>query len=215
MDMRSLPVRSINDVWEEAWLTGMTPQTTLSGTEAGPRAKLPTVPDLDHRRFCRACQAVLPLDAFPAGKRRYLCRKHMWERVKRPHKERLRSDPRKKQICRLWKQCWDDARRTFQQTRVVLTQGDIAAVLSMIDVDALKKDAKMGASGTDAARTDAARTDASKQMLAGIALLPANPTQRLSNENHVVVDAGTRLELLRAFRKEGVGTYVEALERLD
>ena len=109
----------------------------------------------------------------------------------------------------LWKQCWDDARRTFQQPHVALTQGDIAAVLSMIDAD----ESRMDASRIDASK--AAEPGASKQMFAGIALLPANPMQRLSNENHVVVDIDTRLELLRAFRKEGAGTYVEALERLD
>ena len=45
--------------------------------------KLPPVPDIDGQRWCRACQVKLPVSAFPTGKRRYLCRKHLWQRCTR------------------------------------------------------------------------------------------------------------------------------------
>ena len=48
-----------------------------------------------------------------------------------------------------------------------------------------------------------------------IALLPVNPTQLLSRENHVVVENGARRELLRVYRRGGAEKYVEALGRLD
>ena len=34
---------------------------------------LKPVPDVDGQRWCRACGKMLPVSAFPAGKRRYLC----------------------------------------------------------------------------------------------------------------------------------------------
>ena len=96
-----------------------------AGTEAGleadtesparPYAKLPPVPDLGNHRFCRACGKTLPVEAFPAGRRRYLCRRHMYLRVKKPSKERALADPHKKLLWALWKRCWGDARRVFGQ----------------------------------------------------------------------------------------------------
>ena len=67
-------------------------QCQLGGTGASPSpyATLGPVPDLDNRRFCRACETTLPLEAFPPGTRRYLCRRHAWLRVKKPSKERAR-----------------------------------------------------------------------------------------------------------------------------
>ena len=38
--------------------------------------KLKPVPDIDGQRWCRACGKMLPVSAFPTGKRRYLCRQH-------------------------------------------------------------------------------------------------------------------------------------------
>lgn len=70
-------------------------QCQLEGAEASHslHAKLAPVPDLDNRRFCRACATTLPVGAFPPGKRRYLCKRHVWLRVKKPSKERALGDP--------------------------------------------------------------------------------------------------------------------------
>ena len=54
--------------------------------------KLPPVPDVNGQRWCRACRAMLPVSAFPTGKRRYLCRQHLWQRCTRPCKQRRLSD---------------------------------------------------------------------------------------------------------------------------
>ena len=168
--------------------------TAASTTARGPDAHAPLapVPDIDNRRFCRACQAVLPLEAFPAGKRRYLCRRHMWLRVKRPSKERARADPRKKLLSALWKRCWSDARTAFGHSHIALTQRDIAAVLSKLD--------SWQGGGSEAG---------------AVALLPVNPAQLLSRANHIVVGNGARRELLREYRRAGPEKYAEALRRLD
>merc|ERR550514_2534998 len=46
---------------------GPRPYATLGGTGASPSpyATLGPVPDLDNRRFCRACATTLPVGAFP------------------------------------------------------------------------------------------------------------------------------------------------------
>ena len=101
------PGRDINDAVDDgASMTLQTPtgeaaaelQCQLGGTEASPSpyAKLGPVPDLNNRRFCRACQTTLPVESFPLGKRRYLCKRHTWLRLNKPSKERVLADPLKK-----------------------------------------------------------------------------------------------------------------------
>jgi hypothetical protein len=101
--------------------------------EAAPHGKLPPVPDRDNLRFCRACQATLPVAAFPSGKRRYLCRRHTWERIKQPSKQRALADPQRKCLWVIWKRCWTDAKKAFGHTRIALQQRDIAQALSGLD----------------------------------------------------------------------------------
>jgi hypothetical protein len=98
-------------------------------------ATLPPVPDLDGRRWCRHCSATLPLASFPAGRRRYICRKHVWQCVTKPSKTRCLQDPRKNRLWLLWKRCWTDARTVFKQARVGIVQGDIDALLRDVNGD--------------------------------------------------------------------------------
>ena len=97
------------------------------------KTKLPPVPDLENRRYCRACQIMLPVSAFPAGKRRYLCKRHIWERVQRPSKERARANVDKRRLWTIWKTCYHDAMRTFKHRRILLLQRDIQQTLAQID----------------------------------------------------------------------------------
>ena len=168
-----------------------------------PRAalpKLPTIPDLNNHRFCRACQAMLPVEFFPAGTRRYLCRRHLWERVQLPSKKRMLSDTRKKLLWLLWKRCWTDAKDIFGQPRVAVMQKDIEQILSERHLATESHQA--------AARSGASRA------LNRIALMPINPGRLLSHDNVVVVDSAIRRSLLRACRKGGCVTYMKALADL-
>ena len=181
-------------------------QCQLAGTQAGLKAgydqsppakchtKLAPVPDLDNRRFCRACQTTLPVDCFPPGKRRYLCRRHTWLHVKKPSKERVLADPRKKLLSILWKQCWNDAKTTFGHARIALLQSDIAGALLGLDSGRCLK---------------------TVQEEPAIAILPANPAQLLSRDNHVVVELDARRNALRAYRKGGTEQYKETLGRFE
>ena len=152
-----------------------------------PRDRLPPVPDLDNRRFCRACQASLPVEAFPPGKRRYLCRRHNWLRNKKPSMDRARADPRKKLLRALWRRSWSDAKLAFGHPRIALKMGEIAQAFEKHEWP----------------------------QESAIALVPANPTQLLSLNNLVVVESNARRQLLRAYRQGGETEYVSALAQLD
>ena len=164
-------------------------------------AKLPPVPDLDDRRYCRACQSTLPLSAFPSGTRRYLCRKHVWVRIQQPSKRRKLADSHKQQLCTLWKTCWSDAKRTFKRERILLLQRDIETALALLQGS--------GKGGSGKGPPAAHRQLGALQM----ALMPCDPERHLSRDNVVVVDKNARRALLRAFRQGGAARYVSALGR--
>ena len=193
------PGRDINDAVDYgAGMTLQTPtgaaaaelQCQLGGTGASPSpyATLGPVPDLDNRRFRRACETTLPLEAFPPGTRRYLCRRHAWLRVKKPSKERALADPLRRLVDRLWKRGWDDAQTAFGHGRVALRQADIAGLLP---------------EGGDGGGGDKP-----------LAIVPADPIQLLSNENVVVVGMDVRRRLLRAYRAGGANMYLAELGKL-
>ena len=215
------------------------PQQALASPRASPRpngqgaalhGKLPPVPDRDNLRFCRACQATLPVAAFPSGKRRYLCRRHTWERIKQPSKQRALADPRRRCLWVIWKRCWTDAKKAFGHTRIALQQRDIAQVLSGLDwsTDAggATRDSMVVNQVASMQRMDVQHGDSHGSRAAvgaqtraqahpvSCALLPANPTCAVSHENLVVVDGDARRGLLRAYREGGVARYVAALAEL-
>ena len=184
----------------------MTPEHDVAAATVDPHTqhvKLSRVLCLDGRRFCRACRTTLPVEAFPAGNRRYLCNKHMWVLVNEPSKQRALADPHKKLLTVLWKRCWDDAKTTFGQARIALRQRDIAEVLSGLD---FRK--SMSQSSDRSGSRDRSRDTSN---ILAIALMPADPTQPLSHENLTVVGNDARPSLLRAFRDGGVEQYVAGL----
>ena len=98
------------------------------------KTKLPPVPDVDDRRYCRACQCTLPLSAFPSGTRRFLCKRHIWQRIQQPSKRRaLANNKHKKLLWTMWKKCWTDARKTFKRERILLLQRDIGQTLEQLE----------------------------------------------------------------------------------
>ena len=190
-------------------------QCQLEGAEASHslHAKLAPVPDLDNRRFCRACATTLPVGAFPPGKRRYLCRRHVWLRVKKPSKERALADPLRRLVDRLWKRGWDDARTVFGHPRVALLQGDIAKVLSGLDFEGLGEGGSSGGGNREFCGGSLDKADS--RAAPAIALLPENPAQPLSRENLVLVGLDVRRDMLRAYREGGAERYGEELGKLE
>ena len=190
-------------------------QCQLGGTGASPSpyATLGPVPDLDNRRFCRACETTLPLEAFPPGTRRYLCKRHLWLRVKKPSKERALADPLRRLVDRLWKRGWDDARTVFGHPRVALLQGDIAKVLSGLDFEGLGEGGSSGGGNREFCGGSLDKADS--RAAPAIALLPENPAQPLSRENLVLVGLDVRRDMLRAYREGGAERYGEELGKLE
>ena len=146
---------------------------------------LPPVPDLDGRRFCRHCNTTLPLASFPSGRRRYICRKHVWQCVTKPSKLKCMHDARKKRLWMLWKRCWTDAKTVFKQSRVMIVQSDIDALLG----------------------------DLHDRRVDQISILPVDPTRLLCKENLMIVDKLARRRLVQACREGGVQRYAGELQR--
>ena len=105
------------------------------GSAVMPATTLAPVPDVDGRRWCRHCDKTLPVALFPSGRRRYICRKHVWERVTKLSTQLSMQDPQRSRLWLLWKRCWTDARTVFKQTRVGIVQGDIEALLRGVQGD--------------------------------------------------------------------------------
>ena len=91
-------------------------------------------PDSDGRRYCRHCRELRPLSAFPAGPRRYVCKAHLYERVKLPAKRRVQADDTRRVLSQLWARCSTDA-KALGQTRIQLAQREIAEILKKKGID--------------------------------------------------------------------------------
>lgn len=152
---------------------------------AGQKHEKHAVPDFDGVRFCRHCNARIPLSLFPKGKRRYVCRQHAWQHVKKPHKARVAADARRALLFRQWQRCYADA-KTFQHAHIDSTQEDLARLLTA----AGSEDHTMAA-------------------------VPRDPASVLSNDNAVVVPNDTRKKLLRTRRRQGAEAYITELAHID
>ena len=138
------------------------------------------IPDLDGRRYCRHCCALQPLSAFPKGKRRYVCRRHVWQCVKKQHRARILADVHRKMLFKQWQRCYADA-RAFQHTRIRVTQEDLAELIR----------------AACPADTDPA----------AVAVVPRDPERVLCRDNAVVVHNEARLALLLVRRRHGSEAY--------
>ena len=141
-------------------------------------AKKPAQPTPDGCRFCRHCNACLPLSAFPVGARRYVCKTHMYELVKRPAKLRVEADDKRRAVAQLWARCRTDS-KVFGQPRVALTQSDIEDLIL--------------ASG--------------RAVDLAVAVVPADAGRVLSRENAVVLGNEARHNLTSAYRAGGERMY--------
>ena len=165
--------------------------------------KLKPVPDIDGQRWCRACGKMLPVSAFPTGKRRYLCRQHLWQRCTRPCKERRLSNTNHRHVYRLWRRCWEDAKLSFGQRGITLLQRHIAQMLDDAHDD--KQNVKF------AANLDRSCDYVLKNFSDCAAIVPVDPEKVLSPANAAVVDMPGRTVLLRACKNGGTKRYVDAL----
>jgi len=85
----------------------------------------------------------------------------------------------------LWKRCWTDAKTVFKQSRVMIVQSDIDALLG----------------------------DLHDRRVDQISILPVDPTRLLCRENAMIVDKLARRRLVQACREGGVQRYAGELQR--
>ena len=140
------------------------------------------VPGTGEMRFCRSCKQCLPLNRFPSGQRRFLCRLCMWDRTGKAAKIRYRK--RRSHIQRLWSMLYTD-RAVFNQSHVGLTQGDIEKLLTMGSYTVSDS--------------------------AGLAVVPLDPRIPLCIENAVLVTRERRRKLLGILAKCGPDDYLEEM----
>lgn len=106
------------------------------------RAGLTAVPDHNGVRFCRVCNAFLPLRMFPKGHRRYTCRPHLWQRVgKKARQAAYKAAPRRRLLASIWTRCWKDVNGSClgmgagaeEDSALALRQVDIAGMLDALE----------------------------------------------------------------------------------
>jgi len=184
--------------------------------------KLKPVPDIDGQRWCRACGKMLPVSAFPAGKRRYLCRQHLWQLCTRPCKQRRLSDTNHRHVYRLWRRCWEDAKVSFGQKKITLVQKHIAEMLKNVHdgnqnvkfAANMLKTVHDGNHVKCAANLDRSCDYVLQNFSDCAAIVPVDPDKVLSPANAAVVDMPGRSVLLRACKVGGNKAYVRALARI-
>lgn len=163
-------------------------------TREGSSKRKCCIPDLDDRRYCRYCRALQPLSVFPKGKRRYVCRLHIWQCIKKQHQARVLADAHRKMLFKQWQRCYRDA-KIFQHARIDVTQGDLAKLLEPAVCAAPTGD------------------DASADPGLCTAVMPHDPVRTLRCDNAVVVPNRTRRLLLNIHRQHGPKAYTAALAR--
>ena len=179
------------------------------------RAGLTAVPDHNGVRFCRVCNAFLPLSMFPKGHRRYTCRPHLWQRIgKKARKAAYKAAPRRRLLASIWTRCWKDVNSSClgmaHGGALALKQADVGGLLDALEASQSRNFslASLPASCTSAARVCKAAegllTALDAQRWTGmntVAVLPADLSKPVSKENAVLVTKPTRVVLLDKLRR--------------
>jgi len=101
------------------------------------------------------------------------------------------SDPNKRALNQVWARAYKDS-RLFKQTRIAITQTEIAKILSGGVVGGIEKTGVLYAAG-------------------GVAIVPVDPTKVLSVSNLALVLTSTRSPLMKQWKKMGKEGYCKLL----
>ena len=155
-------------------------------------AGFPSVPDPPGGvRFCTHCEDFIPLINFPSGPRRYVCKMHMWIASGKNSSKKMLSDPQKRVLNQVWARAYKDS-RLFKQTRIAITQTEIAKILAGGGVGGIEKTGVLYAAGV-------------------VAIVPADPTKVLSVSNLALVAPSTRRVLMKQWKGFGKEGYCKLL----
>ena len=180
------------------------------------RTGLTAVPDHNGVRFCRVCNAFLPLSMFPKGHRRYTCRPHLWQRIgKKARKAAYKAAPRRRLLASIWTRCWKDVNSSclgmVHGTALALKQADIGGMLDALEASQSRNFSLASLSAASSC-TSADRVCTAEGLLTALdaqrwtgmntlAVLPADLSKPVSKENAVLVAKSTRGVLLDKLRR--------------
>jgi hypothetical protein len=145
------------------------------------------VPDQNGVRYCKHCKEFIPLNKFPSGPRRYVCKAHMWTSSGQRSTKKMRANPEKMLLTKVWARAYKD-RGVFKQTRIAITQTEIGDLLRELDVTLSHGE---------------------------IALVPTDPTVILSVSNSALVSINTRNALMKKWKNSGKDEYCKLLQEND
>ena len=151
--------------------------------------------DAGGKRWCRKCCEFICTTRFPVGQRRYVCKKHAWDDTAKMAKKKLRSDPWKRELARIYSLCYSDC-RYFNQPRIELTQGQIGKLLSGMWCN------------------DGAESSIEGVQTFEFAVLPMRPHEVLCVKNYAVLLRKGRTTLLSFLKKRDFETYSRMIHKL-
>ena len=162
------------------------------------KLKRPRVPDPPGGvRFCVRCEDFIPVEQFPSGIRRYLCKLHMWTTSGKRSKAKRLSDPRKHALSKMWGRCYDDSKQ-FKQKRIDIKQDEIDELLKQFEY--VQDEIDDEGSPYEVIPHE-------------IAIVPVEPTKMLSKSNAALVEATTRKALMRQLKNMGTEGYCRLLQK--
>jgi hypothetical protein len=136
----------------------------------------------------------IPITSFPSGPSRFVCKAHMKAGGKRSTQKML-SNPQKGALHKVWARCYKDC-RSFQQTGIGITQGEIDRLLKVWVVDEIENDAGLYAN-----------------LARRLAVIPVDPTKILCISNAALVSLSTRKLLVKRWKQFGPEEYSKSLTR--
>ena len=171
-----------------------------------------SVPDPEQGRYCKPCQAWLPVKNFPSGTRRHCCNLCRWERFGKLSKRKHMANGENKLLFVYWIKAYSDSRtfspvwedihtemRSSNTARVNISQKEIRQLVRCM-IDTFNITSTMCNMYQDLAELGK-RT----------ALVPINPTEMVSLGNCLLVPSTAKRQLLKAFRLNEIEGYSQAL----
>ena len=89
------------------------------------------VPEHD-TRYCKTCQAFLPLDQFKSGPRRFHCNVHL---IELNHRQHTPATTEERAARSLWTRCWQDTVRSFGQPTMAIAHKEVLHMLAKLKQD--------------------------------------------------------------------------------
>ena len=144
------------------------------------------VPEHD-TRYCKTCQAFLPLGQFNSGPRRFYCKVQLRELN---HRQHTPASVEEQAARSLWIRCWKDASHYFGQQKVDITHKEVVRVLEKLSQ---------------------VPSNYSK-----LSILPYSPVVPLTLSNVFLATKPQRKYLVELWKTtQGVKQYTQAIEMFD